>query len=142
MVIIEVFTMASAKSITKILFIDSDEVSFQFRKCMATVLQQLPPMELFHASDATEGLSILENIQPDVVVLDDEILDECHLFLDSLQESHPPVILQTDARTKSSTEQFGSVFVTYLPKDESLAGVHETLKFVTSMATHSGPSMH
>ena len=121
------------KEVTKILFIDDDETSFQFRKCMAQVLRQLPPVELFHAGDATEGLQLLEKVHPDVVVLDDELCDECDLFLDSLTLNHPPVVVQVDGKQKTKTPA-KHVMVNYIRKNESLAGIHDTLLAATIAA--------
>ncbi len=125
--------MKSYEKITKILFIDDDEVSFQFRKCMSQVLKTLPRVELFHANDATEGLSMLEDISPDAIVLDDEMPEECSLFLESLSPLHPPVIIQTEKDEKVSTN-FSNSELTYIEKNESLDGVHSTLMKVTTIA--------
>lgn len=117
---------------TKILFIDSDEIAFQIRQCIVRALRELPPVELHHASDATEALSLLENIKPDVIVLDEEPVEESALFLDSLHGSHPPVVVQTvdeGKRTRQRPE------VTYITKNDSLDGVHQTLLTATTLAT-------
>jgi DNA-binding NarL/FixJ family response regulator len=121
--------------VTKILFIDNDETAFQIRQCIARVLSQLPPIELFHACDATEGLSLLENLKPDVVILDDELNEERDLFLESLPGKHPPVLVQTQLpapRTGAHRE------VTYMVKNESLEGIHQTLLVATTLATKLG----
>lgn len=119
---------------TKILFIDNDEMAFQVRQCIAKVLAQLPPVQLFHASDATEGLQLLENVKPDVVILDDEISEERDLFLDSLTAAHPPVLVQIEGRTPSEAPRH-TTKVTYIEKNESLEGIHQTLMFATNVAS-------
>ncbi|MCC6932475.1 MAG: response regulator transcription factor [Deltaproteobacteria bacterium] len=125
----------STKEVTRILFIDDDETSFQFRKCMVQVLQQIPPVELFHAQDATEGLSLLEKIKPNVVVLDENLCEECDLFLDSLSKNHPPIVMQTENRKNKSKHSFRQYHdISYIKKNESLAGIHETLMVVTDIA--------
>jgi DNA-binding NarL/FixJ family response regulator len=119
-------------TITKILFIDNDEMAFQVRQCMARVLGELPPVELFHANDATEGLQLLENLRPDVVILDDEVPEERDLFLDSVTGLYPPIVVQTEgtAKSKSSSNK-----VTYVMKNESLEGIHHTLLVATTLAS-------
>ena len=122
------------KAVTKILFIDEDETSFQFRKCMVQVLQSLPPVELFHAQDATEALQMLDNVRPDVVILDDEMKEECELFLESLTLNHPPIMLQIDGSKPKTHNSTRHVKITSIRKNESLAGIHETLVAATDIA--------
>ena len=83
--------------LTKILFVNTDEEAFQVSKCIAQVLAELPPVELFHASDATEALSVVEKEGVDVVVLDNDLFDEKNLFIDGLVGHHPQKLLQTEA---------------------------------------------
>jgi DNA-binding NarL/FixJ family response regulator len=117
---------------TKILFIDNDEMAFQIRQCVARVLSQLPPVELFHACDATEGLQLMENLKPDVVVLDDELPEERDLFIESVGRHHPPILVQTESdRTKARKSQT----VTYISKNPSLEGIHQTLLVATTIAS-------
>ena len=54
---------------TRLLFVDADETSFQVWQCMANVLDSLPPFEFHYAADATEALEGLDQIKPDVIVL-------------------------------------------------------------------------
>lgn len=117
--------------VTKILFIDNDEMAFQVRQCMVRVLNQLPPVELFHANDATEALALLENLKPDVIILDDELAEERDLFLDSLTPKHPPVVVQTESEAKKAARKE----VTYIEKNESLEGIHQTLLVATTLAS-------
>ncbi len=132
---------------TKILFVDSDETSFQVRQCMARVLSSLPPIELFHARDATEALAMLEQLKPDVIVLDDEIPAERDLFIDSLPGNHPPIVLRSET-TLPAPEKFKlDKHVTYIPKNESLDGIHQTLILVTAIGlkainTRASGEMH
>jgi len=123
--------------ITKILFIDNDETSFQFRKCMAKVLNSLPPIELFHAVDATEALGMLETLQPDVIVIDGELAEEKELFLDSLSSEHPPIVLQTNESTdERNSDQFEtSNHITKMEKNESVDGIHQTLRLASELGT-------
>ena len=126
---------------TKILFIDNDETTFQFRKCMARVLGQLPPIELFHASDATEALHLLEQLKPDVVVLDGDTPEERDLFLDSIVGDHPPIIVQSEGGEKD-VKGFPAHWrsqVTYVSKMETLEGIHQTLLVAASMASKDLP---
>lgn len=118
-------------TVTKILFIDNDETAFEVRQCMAKVIAALPPVELFHANDATEGLAMLENLKPDVVILDNELQEERDLFLDSLTANHPPIVIQTETPApKGSNKRY-----TYIPKSSSLEGIHQTLVVAANVAT-------
>jgi DNA-binding NarL/FixJ family response regulator len=120
--------------ITRILFVDNDETAFEFRKCMAKVLGQLPPMELFHASDATEALHILEQVQPHVVVFDDEIPEERELFLESLNGAQPQIVIQTDKTDPASRKAMAHKRVTFLKPSDSLEGIHETFVVAATLA--------
>ncbi len=117
------------RPITKILFIDNDEASFQFRKCMAKVMGTLPPIELFHANDATEALGLLEALNPDVIVIDGELIEEKDLFLDSLTSNHPPVVIQTEKKGSSNYDEL----ITCVEKNESIDGIHQTLLLATEI---------
>lgn len=113
---------------TKILFVEEDERSFEVRQCVAKVLQALPPVQLFHAKDATEALHLLEQIRPDVIVLDGDGQEEKELFIDSLHGEHPPVVVRTEEEDKNIVKNFSlEKSVNYIPKNESLEGIHQTL---------------
>ena len=118
---------------TKILFVDNDETSFQVRQCMAKVLNALPPVELFHARDATEALSMLDQLKPDVIVLDDDTPAERDLFIDSMQGNHPPIVLRCESREVLPKDFSLEKKITYIPKSESLDGIHQTLMLVTAI---------
>ncbi len=118
---------------TKILFVESDEISFQVRECMAKVLNALPPIELFHARDATEALAMLEQLKPDVIVLDDENPAESDLFMESMVKGHAPIVIRTDTRATPAKEFSIGKPVTFIPKGESLDGIHQTLMLVTAI---------
>lgn len=116
---------------TKILFIDGDEISFQFQKCMAQIIQGLPTLELFFAADATEGLAMLDSLSPDVIILEHEDLHEQQLFLDSLSALHPPVLVQSDEKNKKGSRNLSSVnllsLVNTIPRSDTLEGIHQKL---------------
>lgn len=120
---------------TKILFVDCDETSFEVRRCMAKVLQSLPPVELFHAHDATEALTMLDQIKPDVIVIDDEVPAEKDLFIDSLSSNHPPIVVRTESEENVPKPCDFTLDkpVTYIPKSESLDGIHQTLLLVSAI---------
>lgn len=118
---------------TKILFVDNDETSFQVRQCMARVLDALPPVELFHARDATEALQLLEQLKPDVIVLDDDTPAERDLFMDSMVGNHPPIVVRSESREILPKDFSLEKRVTYIPKSESLDGIHQTLLLVTAI---------
>ena len=115
---------------TKILFIDSDDASFQMRQCVAKALTGLPPIELYHARDATEALALLERLNPHVVVVDDDEPEERELFLDSLTTDHPPIVVQSEKQENSSKEE---EHITHIQKNESLEGIHQTLLIVAAI---------
>lgn len=131
--------MQRNERVTKILFIDNDEMSFQIRKCIAKALVQLPPVELLHANDATEALAAVELMKPDVVVLDAEMdAQERDLFMDSLSGNHPPIMLQTNNDDHSlSNASSSQKTVTRIQKNETLEGIHQTLVTATSLAIKS-----
>ena len=74
---------------TKILFIEEDLTTFEIRKCIAAVLEGIQPLELFHAKDATEGLELLDEVKPDVVIIGHEEGSETELFMDDSYLDHP-----------------------------------------------------
>ncbi len=117
---------------TKILFVEEDKLTFEFKKCIAKALSCQEELELLYAQDATEGLRILETERPDVVVLDDEISEECELFIESLSPIHPPVILQINGKQKTQTYKHDAL--EYIKKDESLAGIHTILTNAKNIA--------
>jgi chemotaxis response regulator CheB len=117
--------------VTKILFIDDDEMSFQIRKCIAKALAALPDVELFQAHDATEGLQMIDNVKPDVVVIDHEEIEEQELFIESLSSNHPPIVLQTQT---GRSEKTAAKKITCIPKSDSLEGIHQTLLIAAAIA--------
>lgn len=135
---------------TKILFVNTDEEAFQVSKCIAQVLAELPPVELFHASDATEALSVVEREGVDVVVLDNDLLDEKNLFIDGLVGNHPPILLQTEADNRNDLARRARKDkpITYIPKPETIDGIHQTLMLAAAIGIRaknvgaSGGSLH
>jgi len=116
--------------VTKILFIEEDLITFEIRKCIAAVLEGIQPLELFHAKDATEGLELLDEVKPDVVVIGHEERSETELFMDGLTMNHPPVVVDQE-ESQTSHKRDG---VTYTKKDGSLEGIHQLLKTAQSLA--------
>lgn len=100
---------------------------------MARVLTDLTNLELYRASDATEALQLLEDLAPDVIVLDTELIEEQQLFLESLVGKHPPIVVATAQSNKWASK--GSV--TYVPPTESLDDLHRMLMFAAGLATKS-----
>jgi chemotaxis response regulator CheB len=116
--------------VTKILFIEEDLTAFEIRKCIAAVLEGIQPLELFHAKDATEGLELLDEVKPDVIVIGHEESSETELLLDGLTMNHPPVVVD-HAENQDDKKRSG---VTYLKSDGSLEGIHQLLKTAQSLA--------
>jgi DNA-binding NarL/FixJ family response regulator len=128
--------MNRKESATRILFIFDDEASFQIWKCMANVIEQLPPVELFLALDATEGLSMLEYVHPDVVVIDNNMSEERDMFIDSLSTDHPPILIQVDDSSKLGNTFHGKEVI-YIERNGSLEGIHKTLLVAASAAENN-----
>lgn len=121
---------------TRLLFVDADEMSFQVWQCMANVLDSLPPFEFYYAADATEALEVLEQIKPDVVVVNfsDEEAAEREVFLESLYGAHPPVVVTTDELERALEEDRQSI---YRIGCGSLDGIHKTLVAAASLASRA-----
>ncbi|MBP9838357.1 MAG: response regulator transcription factor [Proteobacteria bacterium] len=120
---------------TKILIIEEDETTFQVKKCIAKVLEALPPMELFHAKDSSEALTMIDQIKPDVVVLEHDNKDEQDLLIDSLAPNHPPVMCCTEDKISADKKFSFDKSVNYIPKSESIDGIHQTLMLATALGT-------
>jgi hypothetical protein len=119
---------------TKILVVDSDEASFQVRKCIASVSTELPMIDLIYAHDASEALFLIDRHQPDVILFNCDDPLEIDLLLESLSFNHPPVVFQSDEDLKLppfSSEQEETI--TFIPNDDSLEGIHETLELVIAI---------
>lgn len=114
---------------TKILFIEEDETAFEIRRCIAAVLEGIQPVELFQAKDASEALELLDEVCPDVVIIEHEDKAERELFLDGLSGEHPPVLIDCAKPEKNPRKK-----VSYVRKDPSLEGIHQLLKTATTMA--------
>lgn len=122
---------------TKILVVDNDETSFQVRKCIAKVLAALPPVELFHARDASEALALLDQLKPDVVMMDHENQAEKDLFFDSLTINHPPVMVCSDEDDQKQNTFSVDNPITYVKKSESLEDIHQSLMMATTLGAKS-----
>lgn len=118
------------KAVTKILFIEEDIATFEIRKCIAAVLEGIQPLELFHAKDATEGLELLDEVRPDVIIIGQEERSETDLLLDGLTGNHPPVVID-QADNIEDKKRSG---VTYINSDGSLEGIHQLLKTAQTLA--------
>ena len=118
---------------TRILIVDTDEASFEIRQCIAKALAELPPVELFHARDATEALAMLESLDPDVIVIDNDEPGESDLFIESLNGTHPPVVFCTYDQQEVTNEPSLDQQITYIQKCESLEGFHQTLKVAAAL---------
>ena len=132
---------------TKILFIQDDEGTFQILQCIAKALLTLPPIELYHARDASEALSLLESLCPDVIVMDEEEVEEKELLIDSLSLNHPPIILQTDEVIESLEDDSLNAEIVRLQRGESLEGIHKTLQVAAELGEkftggRAGHSLH
>ncbi|MCC6221172.1 MAG: hypothetical protein IT291_08040 [Deltaproteobacteria bacterium] len=117
--------MDDSSNITRILFVDKDERSFQIWQCIAAAIQNLPPIELIHASNASHGLLMIGQIKPDCIVLNfgDEDHSELDTFLKNLLETHPPIIVQAEEEFFDTRRE--NVF--FVEQSGSLESIHKTL---------------
>jgi DNA-binding NtrC family response regulator len=120
--------------VTTILFMETDDIVFQFRQCMAKALKHLPELKLIYASDATEALSMVDQEHPDVIVVDSELEEETCLLLDALAKTHPPVLIQTETGVERKTRWQKYANVSFVDKEHSLENMHETLVSATEAA--------
>lgn len=128
--------MSGYQDITKILFVDNDNLAFQIRQCAARAIFGLPPLELFHANDANEALATIEQIRPDVVVLDSKLSEEIEVLIDNLGGYLPSFIVQTDNATLEELESFQQLGagVTCIANGNSLDSLHSMLLLAASIA--------
>lgn len=117
----------------KILFLDNDEMSFAIRQCIARVLTNLPPLELYHATDAASALDALESFAPDVIVADENSYDELEILFDSTDHQRPPVLLQSEKNLVSEAE-LANKNVMRIGKSGSIDGLRRTLVAATTLA--------
>lgn len=129
--------MGHEQSVTRILIVEEDDISFEFCRSLADRLEELPPIELFHARDATEALALLESISPDVLVIDDEHPEESELLIDSLNAQHPPVVFCTEDVDKAIRVLTHAEHVTCIQRSESMEGVHQTLRVAAALGLQS-----
>ena len=126
----------AASAPTKILFVDSDDALMQVWQCIAFALDGIPPVEFFHATDATDGLSMVEKCRPDVIILnlDEDLSEERDVFMESLYGQHPPVIVPTDEEYSAQKKDDKVIYVT---RGGTLDGIHKALLVATSAAQRS-----
>jgi hypothetical protein len=131
----ELLVMIEISSIaTKILVVDSDEASFQIRKCIASVSTVLPMIDLIYAHDASEALLLIDTHKPDVILFNSDDPLEVDLLLESLSYDHPPVVFQSDGDLQLPTCLAGDdENITFIPNDDTLEGIHDTLELVIAI---------
>ena len=120
---------------TKIIFIEPCEAAFQFRKCMAQVMQSLPPIEMAHAKDASSALDIIEEEGADVIVVNDDLQDELEVILDSIDNKEFPVLVQSDVQESFEANKILYIErknIKVIPKEETLDHLHKTLIAATN----------
>ena len=124
--------------VAKVLFVDADDETFQFRRCMAKALSDLPPLELYHASRADKAFELLESKDLNVIVIDEELQEEYELFIEGLNSQHPPVLVMVRHSREVDTLD-SETKIAYMPKNTSLAGMHQTLLVALELAASSLP---
>ena len=123
---------------TRILFMDGDEASFQIWQCMARTVEQIPPVELFYAGDATEGLSMIDHVKPDVIVLnfDEDLAAERETFMDAVYGKHPPILIPDD-KAKAAEDPRPENGIVYVKRTETLDGIVKTLLVAATVGTRT-----
>lgn len=120
----------SENQVTRVLFVEEDELSFQFSKCIADVIPDLKSVQLSYASDATEALSLLEREKFDVVVINEENRGEKNLLLDGLGVNHPTILIQSEEvefKVDNLNQDPNKDNVIKIPMIESVDAVKQTL---------------
>ncbi len=125
--------MKEAKNTTKILIIDNDQTSFQVQECVAKALGTLKNIELIHAADVTEALSMIDKQIPDAILCSDEDHGEKSLLLDAVGRSHPPILFQTADKNHFKKKQSLEQDIMYVPQYETLEGIHQLLTLAAAM---------
>ena len=125
--------MRNEQEVTRILIVEEDESSFEYCRTLADRLDELPPIELFHARDATEALALLESIAPDVLVIDDENPDESGLLMESLDSHTLPIVFCTENVDNAIRMLMDANHITCLQRTESLEGLHQTLRVAAAL---------
>jgi hypothetical protein len=122
---------------TKILIIEGDHANFQVRKCIAQALGLLPEVDLLYAPDVSEGLQMMEQKKPDAIIFSEEDSSERELLLDCLDDTHPPLVLQTEDCEYFKTKQNLDQKVMYVPVYDTLEGMHQVLILAASLGRKS-----
>lgn len=129
--------MRNEKEVTRILIVEQDESSFEYCRTLAERLEELPPIELFHARDATDALALLESIAPDVLVIDDENPDESELLMESLDSDSLPIVFCTENVDNAIRSLMDANHITCLQRSESLESLHQTLRVAAAIGMQS-----
>lgn len=116
---------------TTILFIEADEVYFQYRQCVANVAEKLPDMNLLLATNCEDAIELLETQRPDVMVISDELVDDFRFLSEFGEYQHIPVILQSD--TIKDLDFAPEAVHAITKKEQSLEEVGHTLSLAASM---------
>ena len=122
----------------KVLFIDPDETSFQLTKCVARVITQFPPLEFIHSTSFDEASSLIEETNPNLVVIDDQLEHGIEEFLNESEGKSQVFVILTSR--PGALKHLESNRVICVPQDGSLEGVHKTLFILASLASKSGSS--
>ena len=118
--------MKNNRSKTRILFVEADEATFQFRKCMSEIIEALPPTELLLATDAGEALELLAEEKADVLIVDDELMEELEVIVDSIDCSSIPILVQSEPENRASLAKLEKT-LRLIPKEESLDHLHQPI---------------
>lgn len=126
--------MYSKNSVAKVLYIDRNELAFQFQQCIARVLEDIPRVQLYRVSTTSEAIKVLPTIRPDLLVLDDELIQELDALIEALPNISFPVVVQmSDIKTVRKQHEN----VTYIEKSGSLDGIQSLLSQIAAMASRA-----
>ena len=111
---------------------DTDEMAFAIRQCIARVITNLPPVELFHVTRASDAIDALESIAPDVLVIDDSCLEELEILIEHYQNDLLPILLQSNNPPTKSSKQ-SDLKISYIEKSPSIDGLRKTIVAATDL---------
>lgn len=125
--------MREVQKTTKILVIEGDQMNFQVRKCIAQALGLQTSVELVHAPDVTEGLKMIDKINPDAIIFSEEDVLEKEFLLESVGHTHPPIILQTEDPSYFKKKQSIEENIMYVPFYDTLEGMHQIIVLAAAL---------
>ena len=127
----------------RVLFVEEDIAAFQILECLVKVLQNIHPIELFHASDASDALSRFSKIHPHVIVMNNESYEDIELLKDNIiNENASLVLFRNIDEQDNNKKQKSDTNIVFLPRSETLEEIHNNLIILSSLATKKTMEHH